>query len=94
MAEPPLLTGSVQVTAASGVEPKATPPTLVALPMVGAPGTVAGVAGADAADAGPVPAELVAVTVKVYGVPLVRPSTVQLVVLVLQVRPPGDEVTT
>lgn len=30
----------------------------------------------DAADAGPVPTELVAVTVKVYAVPLVRPNTV------------------
>ena len=37
----------------------------VAVPMVGAPGTVAGVAGAEAAEAGPVPMALVAVTVKV-----------------------------
>ena len=37
----------------------------VAVTLVGAPGTVAGVAAPDAADAGPVPAGLVAVTVKV-----------------------------
>ena len=37
----------------------------VAVTLVGAPGTVAGVAGAEAAEALPVPAELVAVTVNV-----------------------------
>lgn len=37
----------------------------VAVPMVGAPGAVAGVAALEAADAGPVPIALVAVTVKV-----------------------------
>ena len=37
----------------------------VAPTPVGAPGTAAGMAGAEAADAEPVPAELVAVTVKV-----------------------------
>src|ERR1035437_7458616 len=39
----------------------------------------------DGSDAGPVPAALVAVTVKVYGWPLIRPLTVQLVGLVGQV---------
>ncbi|MBK6602781.1 MAG: hypothetical protein IPG28_14835 [Betaproteobacteria bacterium] len=48
----------------------------VAVTAVGAPGTVAGVTAADAADAGPVPTALVAVTVNVYAVPLVRPDTV------------------
>jgi hypothetical protein len=67
--------------------------TLLTVPMVGAPATVAGVAGADAADGGLLPAGLVATTVKVYAVPFVRPETVQLVVDVLQVRLPGDEVT-
>jgi hypothetical protein len=53
-----------------------------------------GVTGAEAADSGPVPTALVAVTVKVYGVPLVRPLTVQVVApVVVQVRLPGDEVT-
>ena len=37
----------------------------VAVPMVGAPGTVAGVTELDGADAGPSPTALVAVTVKV-----------------------------
>ncbi len=37
----------------------------VAVPMVGAPGTVEGTIGADAALAAPVPAELVEVTAKV-----------------------------
>ena len=36
----------------------------------------AGVTAADAADAGPVPMPLVAATVNVYAVPLVRPVTV------------------
>jgi hypothetical protein len=65
----------------------------VAVTPVGAPGAVAGVAGADAEEAMLVPAELVAVTVKVYEVPLDRPVTVQLVEPVEQVNPPGDEVT-
>jgi hypothetical protein len=37
----------------------------VAVPIVGAPGTVAGVTLLEAADAAPVPTPLVAVTVKV-----------------------------
>jgi hypothetical protein len=50
----------------------------VAVPIVGAPGTVgtAGVTLFDAPDAELVPTALVAVTVKVYAVPLVRPVTV------------------
>src|SRR5258708_27611169 len=61
----------------------------------GAPGTVAGVTELDGDEAGPVPTALVAVTVKVYLVPLVRPLTVALVAvpLALAVIPPGDEVT-
>jgi hypothetical protein len=63
--------------------------------MVGAPGTVAGVALLEAADGTLVPAELAAVTVNVYAVPLVRPDTVQVSgpVVHVQVLPPGDEVT-
>ena len=45
---------------------------------VGAPGTVAGITGVDGLDGEPVPIPLVAVTVNVYEVPLVRPVTVQL----------------
>jgi hypothetical protein len=40
-----------------------------------------------------VPTVLVAVTVKLYAVPFVRLEIVQLVVLVVQVPAPGDEVT-
>jgi hypothetical protein len=47
----------------------------VAVTPVGVAGTVAGVTGVDAADSGLVPMLLVAVTVKVYAVPLVRPVT-------------------
>jgi hypothetical protein len=43
---------------------------------VGESGTVAGVTELLAADAGPIPTAFVAVTVKVYGVPFVRPVTV------------------
>jgi len=50
-----------------------------------------GVTGEEAAEAGPVPTALVAVTVNVYGVPLVRPETVQeRAPLVVQVEEPGE----
>ena len=58
MAEPPVLPGAVNVTVAWVLPP-------VAVPMVGAPGTVAGVTADVALDAAPVPTSLVAVTVKV-----------------------------
>ena len=58
---------------------------VVAVTPVGAPGTVDGVAGAEAAEGTLVPMALVAVTVKVYAVPLVRPVTVQVVVVPLAV---------
>jgi hypothetical protein len=85
MALPPLLAGAVQETAAEPFPATAETP-------VGAPGTVAGVTWADGDEADPVPVELVAVTVNVYGVPLVRPLTVQGLDGPEQVRPPGDEV--
>ena len=69
---PPLL-GAVQLTVADF-----TP--AVAVTDVGAPGTVAGVTALDAADAGLVPRAFVAVTVKVYAVPFVKPVTVTEVV--------------
>ena len=65
----------------------------VAVTAVGAPGTAAGMADADAADEGPVPAELVADTMNVYGDPLVRPPTMQLVADVEHVNPPGLDTT-
>jgi hypothetical protein len=43
---------------------------------VGAPGTVDGIAAADAIEAVPVPLAFVAVTVNVYDVPFVRPVIV------------------
>src|SRR5450759_3721553 len=69
MAAPPPAAGAVQVTVAAALP-------AVAGPMVGAAGTVTGVT---AAEAGPVPPALVAATVKVYTVPLVRPATTRLV---------------
>ena len=56
---PPLDDGAVHVTV-TDVELA-----IVAMPIVGAPGTVAGVTEFDAADATDVPAEFVAVTVNV-----------------------------
>ena len=55
---------------------------------VGASGTVDGTTAFEAAEAAPVPSALVAVTVKVYELPLVRPVTVHEVVAVVQVWPP------
>jgi len=43
---------------------------------MGAPGTVEGVAAAEAVEAAPVPRAFVAVTVNVYAVPFVRPVIV------------------
>ena len=58
MADPPFEAGAVKLTVAWALPP-------VAAEAVGAPGTVYGVAEFDAAEAALVPAELVAVTVKV-----------------------------
>ena len=55
---PPSDAGAVQDTVASALPPVTDTP-------VGAPGTVAGVTEFDASEEGPVPIELVAVTVKV-----------------------------
>ena len=52
-------------------------------------GAAVGVTLFDAADAGPVPTEFVAVTVNVYGVPTVNPVTVIGETLPVAVRPPG-----
>jgi hypothetical protein len=60
--------------------------------IVGAPGVVYGVTLFDAADAEPVPAAFVAVTVKVYAVPLVRPDTVHGEAALVQNSPPGAAV--
>jgi hypothetical protein len=87
MALPPSEAGAVQDTTAEALPARAEAP-------VGPPGTVAGVTAVEGSDAAPVPTALVAVTVKVYDVPLVRPLTVQDVApVVVQVLLPGDEVT-
>ena len=65
----------------------------IAVPIAGIPGTVAGVALLEPADAVPVPTLLVAVTVKVYGVPFVSPVTVRGLLAPLAVIPPGLAVT-
>ena len=57
--DPPVLAGAVQVTVDCVASPEE------AVPIVGAPGTVAGIAELDADEAEPVPAPFVAVTVKV-----------------------------
>ena len=85
--EPPLLTGADHDTAAEAFS--AEPVT-----AVGAPGTVRGVTAALATDAAEAPAELAAVTVNVYAVPLERPGTVTDVAPeVVALAPPGEAVT-
>ena len=66
---------------------------LVAETAVGAPGVVDGIPTGETAEAEPVPDAFVAVTVNVYETPFVRPVTPQYPALVVQVKPPGDEVT-
>ena len=86
IAEPPFDAGGVNVTEAS-------PFPAVAAPIVGVPGTVAAVTELEGEDAALVPAALVAVRVKVYAVPLVRPVTTMGEELPVAVIPPGDEMT-
>jgi hypothetical protein len=83
---PPFEAGGVKLTVACWLP-------AVAVTAVGAPGTVAGVTLFDAADAGPVPIALVAVTVKVYVVPFVKPVTVIGLDAPVAVMLPGLEVT-
>jgi hypothetical protein len=86
IAEPPLDAGAVHDTL------DVVSPALAATP-VGAPGGPTGVTELDAVDAGPTPTLLVAVTVNVYAVPLVSPVTVHDVDAVVQLSPPGEDVT-
>ncbi len=86
MADPPLLPGALNVMVAC-------PFPAVAVPIVGAPGTVAGVTELLALEAELVPIALVAVTVKVYAVPFVRPVMVTGDPLVYDVKPPTFEET-
>jgi hypothetical protein len=73
IAEPPLLAGAVQLTSAEVALARE------AVPMVGVPGTVAGVTALDRVEKTPVPTAFVAWTWNLYGVPLTRPVTVRLV---------------
>jgi hypothetical protein len=83
----PLVEGAVKLTVACRSPPLAETP-------VGVPGTWgAGVTALDAAEAEPVPALLVAVTVKVYAVPFVKPLMVIGLAEPDAVAPPGDAVT-
>src|SRR5207245_2310229 len=72
MALPPSLAGAVQETVAEALP-------ALAVTAVGAPGTVAGAPGVprlEGAEAALLPTALVATTVKVWAVPLVRPASV------------------
>jgi hypothetical protein len=69
IAEPPFEAGAVNVIVAS-------PLPRTAVTLVGAPGVVAGVTALLADEAEPVPTAFVAVTVKVYAVPFVKPVIV------------------
>jgi hypothetical protein len=65
------------------------PPPPLPLPLPPAEG----VTGFEAADGGPVPAELAAVTVNVYVVALARPVTVSGLPAPAAVNPPGEDLT-
>jgi hypothetical protein len=93
IAEPPFEIGAVHDT--TDVPVAFVEVTAVANTAVGAPGTVAGTAPADATDAGPVPAEFVALTVNVCDTPFARPITVHVTAgdVAVQVFEPGDDVT-
>jgi len=66
---PPLEAGGAKLTVDCALP-------VVAVALVGGPGTVAGVTDGEGLEAGPVPTALVAVTVNVYEVPFVSPVTV------------------
>ena len=68
MVLPPSFAGAVKAT-----DPVS--PATLKVPIVGAPGTVAGVTLFDAFDGSPVPTALVAVTVHAYALPFVSPVT-------------------
>jgi len=85
---PPFETGAAQETTdlPSAYE--------VALTRVGEPATIDGRASAEALEAILVPRAFVAVTVNVYSVPFVKPTTAQVIAeLLVQVFAPGEEVT-
>src|SRR3954452_15266890 len=77
MVNPPAFAGAVQRAVALIGAPAAEP--AVAVPMTGAPGTVAGVTALDSAEKVLVPTAFTAATWKRYVVPLVSPVTTRLV---------------
>jgi hypothetical protein len=83
---PPVLDGTDQETSTD-------PSPDDALTPEGAPGTVDGTISVEDSDASPIPAAVFARMTKVYAMPLVRPATTQLVVEVVQVKDPGEEIT-
>jgi hypothetical protein len=86
---PPLLAGAVKATVA------VVDPVVVAVPIVGAPGTDHVVMLLDAAELAPVPTLFVALTTNVYAVPVVRPVTVivpEPACESVPVPPAGDDV--
>jgi hypothetical protein len=86
IAEPPFEPGAEKVIVAC-------PSPRVAVPMVGASGTAAGVAEFEALDAVLVPTLFVAVTVNVYAWPLVSPVTVIGDEPPYAIKPPVFDVT-
>ena len=91
MAMPPSETGAVHETVACAL-----PATVVtAVGATGAVATPAGIMGAEGAEMLLVPAALVAVTVNVYAVPLVRPCRMAAVpgAAMVAVAPGGLDVT-
>ena len=85
--------GVPPVPAATVTVADPSPPTAVG--AGGVPGAATGLIELEADDPLDVPAAFVAVAENVYGVPVVRPVTVQEVagLVTVQVRPPGVEVT-
>jgi len=66
---------------------------LTAVTLVGALGIVSGVTALVAIDAEEFPTALVATTVKVYGVPFVKPVTMIGETVPVPVKLPGEDVT-
>ncbi|HEY0871507.1 MAG TPA: hypothetical protein VGD55_14005 [Acidothermaceae bacterium] len=86
IAAPPFVVGALNATDA------VVSPAVAATP-VGADGDVLGVTALLGADATPVPMPFIAVTVKVYAVPLVSPDTVIGELVPVAVKFPGADVT-
>jgi hypothetical protein len=83
---PPLDEGTVKLTVACAFP-------AVAVTLVGALGTVAGVTTLDTDDAEEFPTTLVATIVKVYGVPFIKPVTMIGETVPVPVKLPGEDVT-